>query len=229
MDEIIKNKNIYIQYNPDVFDNFSSKLFNTDYISKEGLIKSVADGRGKVLELQYKNERYFLKHYIRGGLAAKFSYDSYIFSSLSSTRAIKEYNMLNIMKEQGLPVPKAAALQIITNRFTYKANLITCKIDNKGTLYEFIINKKMNHDLWNKLYMTLEQFYQKNVYHSDLNSKNIIIDKDNNIYLLDFDNSYFFYEKKLFRKSVLRLERSLKKIENYNDEFKKKLLDLINL
>ena len=72
--------------------------------------------------------------------------------------------------------------------------------------------------------MTLEQFYQKNVYHSDLNSKNIIIDKYNNIYLLDFDNSYFFYEKKLFRKSVLRLERSLKKIENYNDEFKKKLL-----
>ena len=137
--------------------------------------------------------------------------------------------MLNIMKEQGLHVPKAAALQIITNRFTYKANLITCKINNEGTLYEFIINKKMNHELWSKLYMTLEKFYKKNVYHSDLNSKNIIIDKDNNIYVLDFDNSYFFYEKKLFRKSILRLERSLKKIENYNDEFKKKILDLINL
>ena len=41
MDEIIKNKNIYIQYNSDVFDKFSSKLFNIDYISKEGLIKSV--------------------------------------------------------------------------------------------------------------------------------------------------------------------------------------------
>jgi RIO-like serine/threonine protein kinase len=77
--------------------------------------------------------------------------------------------------------------------------------------------------------LTLEKFYKENVYHSDLNSKNIIIDKNNNIYVLDFDNSYFFYEKKLFRKSILRLERSLKKIENYNDEFKKKILDLINL
>ena len=75
MDEIIKNKNIYIQYNPDVFDNFSSKLFNTDYISKEGLIKSVTDGRGKALELQYEDRSYFLKHYIRGGFAAKVSYD----------------------------------------------------------------------------------------------------------------------------------------------------------
>ena len=200
MDEIIKNKNIYIQYNPDVFDNFSSKLFNTDYISKEGLIKSVTIGRGKTLELQYNNKRYFLKHYIRGGIAAKFSYDSYMFSSLSSTRAIKEYNLLNTMKDQGLPVPKAAALEIITNRFTYKANLITCKLDNEGTLHEFIINKKMNHELWNKLYINFEKFYKKNVYHSDLNSKNIIIDNDNNILLLDFDNSYFFYEKNYLEK-----------------------------
>jgi hypothetical protein len=50
MDEIIKNKNIYIQYNPDVFDKFSSKLFNIDYISKEGLIKSV-----KLVEVKHSN------------------------------------------------------------------------------------------------------------------------------------------------------------------------------
>ncbi len=67
MDEIIKNKNIYIQYNSNVFSNFSNKLFNIDYISKEGLIKSVMDGRGKALELEYGGKSYFLKHYIRGG------------------------------------------------------------------------------------------------------------------------------------------------------------------
>ena len=144
MEKIIKNKNTYIQSNPDAFDNFSSKLFNIDYISKEGLIKSVTDGRGKALELQYENKRYFLKHYIRGGLVAKVSYDKYILGSLASTRAVKEYNFLNIMNEKGLPVPQAAALQIIMSRFTYKADLITRKIENEGTLYEFIKNKKMN-------------------------------------------------------------------------------------
>ena len=133
------------------------------------------------------------------------------------------------MNEKGLPVPKAAALQIITSRFTYKANLITCKIENKGTLHEFVQNKKMNNDLWDKLSMTLEKFFQKNVYHSDLNSKNIIIDKNNNFFLLDFDNSCFYYDKKLFNKSVLRLERSLKKIDNYDNEFKILLKKLINL
>jgi len=218
MDEIIKNKNIYIQYNSNVFSNFSNKLFNIDYISKEGLIKSVMDGRGKALELEYGGKSYFLKHYIRGGFVAKISYDRYIFNSLASTRAVKEYNFLNTMNDKGLPVPKAAALQVITNHFTYKADLITCKIENEGTLYEFIKNNKMTKALWNALSTTIEKFYQENVYHSDLNAKNIIIDKDNNFFLLDFDNSYFFYDKKLFTKSMFRLERSLKKIKNYNHE-----------
>jgi len=218
MDEIIKNKNIYIQYNSNVFSNFSNKLFNIDYISKEGLIKSVMDGRGKALELEYGGKSYFLKHYIRGGFVAKISYDRYIFNSLASTRAVKEYNFLNTMNDKGLPVPKAAALQVITNHFTYKADLITCKIENEGTLYEFIKDNKMTKALWNALSTTIEKFYQENVYHSDLNAKNIIIDKDNNFFLLDFDNSYFFYDKKLFTKSMFRLERSLKKIKNYNHE-----------
>jgi len=229
MEKIIKNKNTYIQYDSNAFDNFSSKLFNIDYISKEGLIKSVMAGRGKTLEIKYEDRRYFLKHYIRGGLVAKISYDKYILSSLASTRAIKEYNLLNVMSEKRLPVPKAAALQIIISRFTYKANLITCKIENEGTLYEFVKNKKMNNNLWSKLSITLEKFFQENVYHSDLNSKNIIIDKNNNFFLLDFDNSYFYYNKKLFNKSILRLERSLKKIDNYNNEFKATLKRFINL
>ena len=79
----------------------------------------------------------------------------------------------------------------------------------------------MSLDLWNSLELTLEKFYNENVYHSDLNSKNIIIDQENNFYLVDFDNSYFFYKKKLFKKSLIRLERSLSKLDNYKSEMKK--------
>ena len=95
MDEIIKNENIYIQYDSNVFDNFSSKLFNIDYITKEGLIKSEIIGRDKAYEIEHDGNRYFLKHYIRGGFAAKVTYDKYIFDSVASTRSVKEYNFLN--------------------------------------------------------------------------------------------------------------------------------------
>lgn len=218
MDKIIKNNNTYVQYDPNVFNNFSEKLFNIDYITKKGLIKSTIDGRGKTFVLNYNNEEYVLKHYIRGGIVSKLSYDKYILNSLASTRSLKEYNFLNIMHKKKLPVPKPAALQVTMGRFTYQADLITCNIKNQGTLYKFVKENRMTQALWNSLSYTLDKFFQENVYHSDLNAKNIIIN-ENKFFLLDFDNSYFFYNKKMFTKSINRLERSLKKIKNYNNEF----------
>ena len=55
----------------------------------------------------------------------------------------------------------------------------------------------MNSNLWSNLENTLQKFYDENVYHSDLNTKNIIIDKASKFYVLDFDNSYFFYKKRI--------------------------------
>ena len=218
MDEIIKNKNIFIQYNPNTLKNFSSQLFNIDYISKERLIKSEVNGRGRTLDIEFNGKRFILKHYIRGGFAAKISYDKYYFDTIASTRSVKEYNFLNNLFNKGLPVPKPAALQVIRKKFTYTADLLTCKINNEGTLHDFIVNEKMNSTLWASLSDTLEKFYNENVYHSDLNAKNILIDRQNNFYLVDFDNSFFFYKTKLFKKSIKRLERSLSKLKNYNHE-----------
>lgn len=221
MDEIIKNKNVFIQYDPNTFKNFSSLLFNIDYISKEGLIKSEIVGRGKAYEIEFEGNRFILKHYIRGGFISKISYDKYFFDAIASSRAVKEYNFLNNLYSKGLPVPKPAALQVVINKFTYTADLITCKINNEGTLYDFVQAGKMNSNLWSNLENTLQKFYDENVYHSDLNSKNIIIDKASKFYFLDFDNSYFFYKNKLFKKSVIRLGRSLSKLGNYNNELEK--------
>ena len=220
MDEIIKNKNIFIQYDPNALKNFSSKLFNIDYITKEGLIKSIISGRGKTYEIEFGGNRFILKHYIRGGFIAKISYDKYFFDTVSSSRAVKEYNFLNNLFSKDLPVPKPVALQVIINKFTYTADLITRKINNEGTLYDFVKNKKMNLKLWDTLENTLQKFYKENVYHSDLNAKNIIIDNTDNFYFLDFDNSYFFYKNTLFLKSLNRLDRSLSKLDNYKNEMK---------
>ena len=78
----------------------------------------------------------------------------------------------------------------------------------------------MDSSLWTSLGDTLEKFCSEKVYHSDLNAKNILIDGENNFYLVDFDNSYFFYKRELFKKSIRRLERSLSKIDNYKKEIK---------
>ena len=86
----------------------------------------------------------------------------------------------------------------------------------------------MNSKLWDNFENTLQKFYNENVYHSDLNAKNIIIDNTDNFYFLDFDNSYFFYKKELFLKSLNRLDRSLSKMDNYKNEMKNIIKNLIN-
>tara|TARA_B100001778_G_scaffold330000_1_gene331837 strand:+ start:616 stop:1302 length:687 start_codon:yes stop_codon:yes gene_type:complete len=227
MDEIIKNKNIYIQYDPETIHNFTDKLFNIDYISKKGLIKSSMDGRNKALEINYEDEYYFLKHYARGGFISKISKDKYIFRNLASTRSLKEYNLLKQMHENGLPVPKPAAFRVINNRFTYETDLLTCKVPNQGTLYQMVVDDNMNEVLWDSLKKTLMFFLERNVYHSDLNSKNIILSESNKFFLLDFDSSFFTNNKKILIKSIYRLERSLNKISNYKSEFKEIIHEFI--
>ena len=66
--------------------------------------------------------------------------------------------------KKGFLFPKAAALQIIMSRFTYKADLITHKIEIRRILYKkFIKNKKMNNKLWDELGITLEKYIQEHV------------------------------------------------------------------
>ena len=126
MDEIIKNKNTYIQYDSNNLKNFTDKLFNVDYIAKEGLIKSEINGRGKTYEIELEGRRFILKNYIRGGLISKISHDKYLYDSMASTRSIKEYNFLYILFKKGLPVPKPAALNSLAFFVSYlKSDLLS--------------------------------------------------------------------------------------------------------
>ena len=70
-------------------------------------------------------------------------------------------------------------------------------------------------------------FFRKNIYHCDLNAKNIILSENNKFFLLDFDKSFFTDNKRIFIKSIYRLERSLKKIKNYKGEFKDVMYEFI--
>ena len=109
MDKFIKNKNTYIQYDPNVFKNFNGQLFNVDYIAKEGLIKSEISGRGKAYEIRYQGKNYILKNYIRGGFVSKITYNNIFIILFLSTRSVKEYNFLNNLFSKGLSVSKTCS------------------------------------------------------------------------------------------------------------------------
>src|SRR5690606_20418557 len=65
-----------------------------------------------------------LRHYRRGGLAAKVSSRHYVFMGLSHARSLNEFDVLRMLYEAGLPVPRPLAAIVWKHGLTYRAALI---------------------------------------------------------------------------------------------------------
>ncbi len=228
MEKIIKDNGLFIKYNSKLIKNFDKKIFNYDYIEKAALSKSLEVGRARTFELNYENNIYILKHYHRGGFFQKIFRDKYIYTGDVNTRANKEWALLKKIKTYDLPVPEVAAIKVKKYIFTYKADLITKKINNTIQLIDFIKSNKMNDKLWEKLAITLKKFFEKGIYHADLNVNNILVSDNEKFYLVDFDKSFITDNEKYFKKSFARLHRSL--VKNIKDKnIENKLLSIKKL
>ena len=71
----------------------------------------------------------------------------------------------------------------------------------------------------------LRNLIQNNIFHSDLNINNILINESLSIYIIDFDNSFFTKRKKLLIKPLDRLIKSIRK-EQENKNLIKSISEL---
>ena len=71
----------------------------------------------------------------------------------------------------------------------------------------------------------LRNLIQNNIFHSDLNINNILIDESLSIYIIDFDNSFFTKRKTLLIKPLDRLIKSIRK-EQENKKLIKSISEL---
>lgn len=72
------------------------------------------------------------------------------------------------------------------------------------------IKKNINFKLYNnynKIINILRELYDKNYYHGDIHIENIILDKNNKIYLIDFENSEKYYNKPINFEQSLDYQR----------------------
>ena len=51
-------------------------------------------GRGQIYFVSDGNKRFVIRHFVRGGMAAKFSYDAYIWKGAEQTRSFKEWRLI---------------------------------------------------------------------------------------------------------------------------------------
>ncbi len=229
--KVKKLDNSYILYDNHYFSGSvvsepSLQFFDGDYLTSDEqpinvMLPSEAGlGRARVVYFTHNNIAMVLKHYYRGGVVAALIKDHYFGFNIENTRSFREWRLLKKMRGFDLPVPDVVAAHVKKGLFYYQADLITRKIENTKTLSDSLSARNMSSEQWKKIGACIELFHQKNIYHADLNARNILLNKEGEVYLIDFDNSYIRSNSQSWKMSNLaRLKRSLLKFKKNESVF----------
>ncbi len=206
-------KSEHILYDADCIENPAELGFTSQNWAARSEITGFAEGRGTTFFVQHGGQDYVLRHYLRGGLIARWLNDRYLWTGLSRTRAWREWHMLAAMREKRLPVPAPVAARVQRKGVFYCADIMTLRIHQSQTLSDCLSQKPLNKEYWLALGKILRRFHELGVYHADLNANNILLDADKGFHLIDFDRGYFRKPAAGWQQANLaRLRRSLDKI-----------------
>jgi 3-deoxy-D-manno-octulosonic acid kinase len=158
--------------------------------------------------------RWVLRHYRRGGLIAKLSQDSYLWSGAARTRSFAEWRLLAELRRRGLPVPAPIAARYVRGWLTYRADLITELLPGTRTLADAITGRDLPESDWRAVGKTIGAFHREGVHHADLNANNILLGEGPaEVYVLDFDRGRIEARGAWEQAVLARLRRSLEKIK----------------
>ncbi len=173
-------------------------------------------GRGETMFVGNVPRQFVLRHYLRGGMLGKVIRDAYVWGGEESTRPFAEWRMLAKMADSGLRVPRPAAARYCRHGIYYTADIITVRIPNVVSLSEYITGQIRDVAFWNSLGEAVYEFHRIGVFHADMNAYNLQIDKDGDLWMLDFDKGQLLLPGPWQQKTLSRLHRSLQKIITLN-------------
>ncbi len=213
-------ENQHILYDADALSETDTGIFEPDSLQARGLLTGSAPGRGTTWFFVHHDQPLVLRHYRRGGLVARLLHDRYVWTGLARTRAWREFQLLAHMLAAGLPVPPPVAVRVIRAGLYYRADLITRRILFTTSLAAALTTRGLDMTRWRTLGITLRRFHDAGVYHADLNAHNILLGKDNTVYLADFDKGALRRPRARWQQDNLaRLHRSLQKLKTAHAEF----------
>ena len=212
------NQNIII-YDDTVIDEADENLFESEYWLTQPQSEIISKGRGEVLLININGQSSVLKHYYRGGLIANVLLDKYLWTGLDSSRSFAEYRILRTMYKLNLPVPRPIAARVKKQGLFYQADLITSQIIDVNSMADLLFNQRLTSQHWLDIGDCIGRFHQLGFYHDDLNIENIMIDQEENVFLLDFDKGFQSRADRDHSTSVFdRMKRSVMKWGSVNNQ-----------
>ncbi len=204
-----------IIYDGDIFGEISDDNFKPDNWPDSSAVTGGlrSSGRGNTTVVRGDEGEFVLRHFMRGGLAGRFVTDRYFWLGEGATRAFSEWRLLSELMAMELPAPRPAAARYIRSGLTYKADLLTVLIPDVIPLSDRIATLPCTEEFWQKLGSEIAPFHKAGVFHADLNAYNIQIDKDDKVWLVDFDRGRLRQPGTWQQENLGRLHRSLQKIK----------------
>ncbi len=186
-------------------------LFDRGQWRARGALTERTGGRGSIDYIEAGGHHWVMRRYLRGGVAAQFARERYLFLGEERTRSFRELRLLAALRERGLPVPVPVAASYRRACLTYRAALMTERLENVTSLTEALVAGRMSDARWAETGRCLRRFHDAGVQHADLNADNIMLGENEGVWVLDFDRGRL-REPGPWRERVLdRLERSLVK------------------
>jgi len=206
-----------ILYDAALIEHPDETLFCPDRTSS--VEKTTAIGRGEARFYQYQGHDLVFKQYLRGGMVASLMGDRYFGINPDHARSFKEFHLLHQLQALKLPAPVPVAASAERTGLFFRAALITLEIPDAETLADKLMTTAMADASWQDVGRCIRQFHNHDVYHADLNARNILL-SEGKVYLIDFDKCAFRYLGDSWKTSNLaRLKRSFLKFKSQNKIF----------
>ena len=165
-------------------------------------------GRAAAWYIQLGERACVLRHYRRGGLAARFFFNQYLWTGVTRSRAVTEFLIMQSLYKAGLPVPQPLAAGVWRSGLSYRAALITARLQGVVPLAHVSVQQA-----WENAGRAIAKIHHAEIWHADLNVFNVLIDPESCAWLIDFDRARSGYLSPWQRsENLARLLRSVRKV-----------------
>ena len=213
---IHNEQSVDIVYDASLMEAPGVDYFSVDLWRSRQALVGEALGRGSAWFIDAPFGPVVLRQYLRGGWIAKFNRQSYFYTTTSRSRPFREYHLLAVLYQKGLPVPRPVAAMCEHHGLISTGAIMTARIASVKTLADMLPGNDglSGPDIcvWENVGKCIRRFHDEGVWHADLNARNILLDAESEVFLIDFDRARYTPGTKVKGAAYLyRLRRSIAK------------------
>lgn len=180
---------------------------------------ATGSGRGQAHRVAMDHGEGVLRHYRRGGLMARLSPDRYLGRSPLSSRAMNEFTLLRRLRAWDLPVPAPVAARQVRGLIGHTADIVVAMIPQTRNVAQALSEGPLPATDWIALGSAIRQLHDRQVFHSDLNCHNLLLDAQGRAWIVDFDKCGVRPGEAWKQENLERLRRSLRKEQGRRHPF----------